>query len=338
VENKEEHQQTTEKPHNAAFTAAFQKTDLAESFFRNYLPPEIVRHIDFDHLEYCNKTYVDEKLIDKHSDVVYRTRFSGKDGFLYLLFEHQSTPDPMMAFRLLCYMVNIWKEYIDQNPHENRLPMIVPLVLYHGKRKWNSSIQFSDMIDGPDDLSVYIPGFTYRLYDLGEYEDDMLMVGDMALRAMLRLFKHIFDQDFGEHLDRVMELLAQISESGTMLDLLELVVRYVYNARSEDEETVRRYIEIGLENFDDVKAREVAMTAAEQIRQRGKLEGLQEGRVKSINLLMKLIRKRFGGISPNLEQKLQRSDLDILDRFGEKFFDFENLKDAERWMEKQGNG
>jgi len=80
------------------------------------------------------------------------------------------------------------------------------------------------------------------------------------------------------------------------------------------------------------------MTAAEQIRQRGKLEGLQEGRVKSINLLMKLIRKRFGGISPNLEQKLQRSDLDILDRFGEKFFDFENLKDAERWMEKQGNG
>lgn len=94
----------------------------------------------------------------------------------------------------------------------------------------------------------------------------------------------------------------------------------------------------GLDYFDDIKAREVAMTAAEQIRQRGKMEGLQEGRVKSINLLMKLLRKRFGEISPGLEQKLQGSDLDILDRFGEKFFDFENLKDAERWMEKQGNG
>lgn len=328
VANKDgEHWKTTEKPHNATFTAAFQKKELAESFFRNYLPPEIFRHIDFDHLEFCNKTYVDEKLIDKHSDVVYKTRFDGIDGFLYILFEHQSTPDPRMVFRLLCYMVNIWKEHFDQNPNDIRLPLIILLVLYHGKRRWNSPLRFSEMIDENKDLSVFVPDFTYRLYDLGNYRDEMLMVGDMALRAMMSLFKHIFDEDFEEHSIRVMEHLAKISETGTMLEFLELVVRYIYNARNEDEETVRKYIDRGLDYFDDAKAREVAMTVAEQIRQRGREEG-------KISILSVLLREKFGMVPKALEQKMSQSGKESLDDFGRAIFRFKTLNDVEKWWEE----
>ncbi|QTA81054.1 DUF4351 [Desulfonema limicola] len=111
-----------------------------------------------------------------------------------------------------------------------------------------------------------------------------------------------------------------------MLEILELALRYTYHARNEDEETVKRYIEQDIEYFDDIKAREVAMTVAEQIRQSG----------VSV-LIQKQLSKRFGIISTLLEQKLRNSRLDILDQFGESIFDFKDLNDAEKWWETHGN-
>ncbi|MEZ4526181.1 MAG: Rpn family recombination-promoting nuclease/putative transposase [Desulfobacterales bacterium] len=105
-------EKSVNNPHNAAFTAAFRKILVARGFFESYFSENIRKHIDFDSLEITDGSYVDEKLRDKHSDIVYRTKIKGLDAFLYILFEHQSTPDPMMVFRLLCCMVNIWKEWL----------------------------------------------------------------------------------------------------------------------------------------------------------------------------------------------------------------------------------
>ncbi len=90
------------KPHDAAFKKAFQKKKVARAFFRHYLPTKIVKYIDLNCLEIQNRSYVDKKMKDKHSDMVYRTRIFGKLCYLYLLLEHQSTPDRRMPFRLLC--------------------------------------------------------------------------------------------------------------------------------------------------------------------------------------------------------------------------------------------
>ncbi len=88
--------------HDAAFKAAFQKRELAKELFRRCFPEKIVRQIDFRYLKLANRSYVDEKLKDRHSDIVYQTKIRGKTAFLYLLFEHQSKPDFWMIFRLLC--------------------------------------------------------------------------------------------------------------------------------------------------------------------------------------------------------------------------------------------
>ncbi len=157
--------------HDAAFKSAFQKKELAHNFFKNYLPENIIKHINLNNLELVNKSYVDEKLKERHSDIVYKTKIRGKAAFLYILFEHQSRPDFQMVFRLLCYMVNIWKEYLDQNPEAKKLPVIIPTVLYHGRTKWTSPLKFSELIENVEEFSLYLPDFTYTLTDLGEYED-----------------------------------------------------------------------------------------------------------------------------------------------------------------------
>ncbi len=199
---------------------------------------------------------MDEKLRDKHSDIVYRTKIKGLPAFLYILFEHQSSPDPLMVFRLLCYMVNLWKEYRDQHPKSRKLP-----------------------------------------------------------------------------------------QPQTALEFLELVLRYVYHARNDDEDTVRKYIVQGIEYFDNEKAKEAAMTLAERIERRGEKRGKKIGekrgekrgeKIGISSVYDRLLRKRFGGMTPVLEKRLTDADLDMLNRFGDSIPDFRNLKEAEKWWDEQG--
>ena len=316
-------------PHDAAFKAAFEKRELAESFFRHYFPQQIVGQIDFRYLKFANRSYVDEKLKDKHSDIVYQTKIRGKTAFLYLLFEHQSTPDFWMIFRLLCYMTNLWREFIDQNPGAKQLPVILPVVLYHGKRKWNCPRSLIDIMETGEGLERYIPHFTYDLYDLGDYEDERLLLGEaMALGLVLYLMKHIFDEDFGGHLESAITYLDRIHTQETQLEFLEWILRYAYHAREDDLDT---HIDRGLNALDNENARRTAMTIAERLRQ----EGFHNGQSQ---LILKLLKKRFGYLSPTLEKKLNESGVDVLDRFGESIFDFESLEDAEKWWEDFGKG
>ncbi len=83
------------------------------------------------------------------------------------------------------------------------------------------------------------------------------------------------------------------------------------------------------------------MTIVERLRQEGRQEGFQKGiGFGQAQLLLKLLKKRFGYLSPVLEKTLNESGVDVLDRFGESIFDFESLEDAEKWWEdfgKRGN-
>lgn len=326
-------------PHDAVFRAAFRKKEVAGAFFRHWLPENIRKHMNFDTLEITDATYVDEKLRDKHSDIVYKAKMKRRTVFLYLLFEHQSSPDPVMVFRVLCYMVNLWKEYRDQHPKTKKLPMIVPLVLYHGKRKWKAPVQFREMIRGyHKNFSVYIPDFSFQLFNLADYPDEMLVLGDcLELGAMLLLFRHIFDKDFGVHLERVMKTVARIRDPQISLEFLELALRYVYNARNDGQEISRRQIEQGIACFDSEKAKETAMTIAERIKRTGEKIGEKRGKKIGVySVYDRMLRRRFGGLTPVLERKLTEADTDILFRFGDAILDFRDLNEAEQWWEKQG--
>lgn len=326
---------STGSPHDAAFKAAFKKRELAKSFFRRSLPKKIVRRIDFRYFKLANGSYVDEKWKNRHSDIVYRTKIRGQTAFLYLLFEHQSKPDHWMIFRLLCYMTNLWREFIEQNPEAKRLPVVLPAVLYHGKRKWSAPRSLAEILEAPEGLERYIPDFAYELYDLRDYEDERLLLGDaMALGVVLYLMKHIFDDDYGERFVEAAKYLGKIDDQKVQLEFLEWMLRYTYQARDDREE----YIDRGLDALENENGRRMAVTIAERLRQEGRLEGRLEGKLEGRKegrdeLILKLLKKRFGHLSPAIKRKLSESGVDVLDRFGESIFDFESLEDAERWWE-----
>ncbi|AUX48321.1 uncharacterized protein SOCE26_098550 [Sorangium cellulosum] len=56
-----------------------------------------------------------------HSDLLFSARLEETSLFVYVLFEHQSRTHPLMAFRLLEYMVRIWQGHLERQPKATRL-------------------------------------------------------------------------------------------------------------------------------------------------------------------------------------------------------------------------
>lgn len=134
-----------QNPHDRLFKKILGSQENAIDFFLE-LPAEVLAHMDLATLHPEEKSYVDESLRESYSDLLYSVKLRdtagfAHDGFLYLLMEHKSTPDRFTALPLLHYMTMIWKSVAEhpttQPGHDSpQLPMILPLVLYHGETAW----------------------------------------------------------------------------------------------------------------------------------------------------------------------------------------------------------
>jgi len=145
--------ETLNHPHDCLTKEILSRKENARDFFLHYLPAHIRDLLDLDSLEICKDSFIEAELDEYFSDLLYRINISDnvsdnvsgsqeeqggeqQGGYVYVLFEHKSTPEEWVAFHLLRYQVRIWELFLKQNEKAKRLPVIVPLVLYHGQKKW----------------------------------------------------------------------------------------------------------------------------------------------------------------------------------------------------------
>ncbi len=69
-----------DKPHDHFFRATFSKKLVAKEFLLNFLPKEIVSKLNLPTLELDNGTYIDDKLAENISDLVYTCEWQGKEN------------------------------------------------------------------------------------------------------------------------------------------------------------------------------------------------------------------------------------------------------------------
>ena len=202
-----------------------------------FLPDAVVRGLDLESLTLRSGSFVDHNLRQRHTDLLFEAPFRhGESGaFLYLLFEHQSSSDPLMPLRLLRYMLRIWDQLLSHEPTRRTLPAIIPMVLHHGPEGWQAPVAFTELFEGPADvlhaLARYLPQFQFLLTDLSEASDEALRVGALA-EVVYRLFKHIWDDDLLTKLASWRELLRSVADDATTgLRALQLVIEYLVQAR-----------------------------------------------------------------------------------------------------------
>ena len=69
-----------------------------------YLPPAVVRLIDWDSLEYTKDSFIDKDLNEFLSDLLFMAQLKdGSSGYVYVLFEHKSYHPLFGYFFILKY-------------------------------------------------------------------------------------------------------------------------------------------------------------------------------------------------------------------------------------------
>ena len=99
---------------------AFEQPEHAAGELRALVPPELAARIQWDTLKLEPGSLVDEDLRELHTDLLFSAQLKdegeGRQVLSYLLFEHQSTPDRLMAVRLLVYVSRVLGRWLRQHP------------------------------------------------------------------------------------------------------------------------------------------------------------------------------------------------------------------------------
>jgi predicted transposase/invertase (TIGR01784 family) len=272
--------------HNNFFDTFFDEKEVAESFLKEYLPVEITRDLDFTTLQIDKQSFVDKKLLKHLSDTLYHIRYQKNPAFVYFLFEHKSRVKKkkrkLTPFQLLKYMVNIWDRHLKRYKKVENLPPIIPIVIYHGKKKWEVKTDFLSLFDIPGCMEKYLPNFCFELFDISHMPDEHIK-GAVLLKILFLTFKYIFNPELLNKLDDIFRLLMELDDKTRGTEYLEVLLRYLSNSAEhvsmeELQETVDEFFE---------KGGELMPTIVQQIRSEVKNEFEKEKIEIAKRLIMK---------------------------------------------------
>jgi predicted transposase/invertase (TIGR01784 family) len=297
-------------PHDRMIRETLSRKETAVSFFKNFLPEHILKIMDMESLEISKDSFIEKELADFYSDILYKVRFKDSPGFLYLLFEHKSYEEAFIQFQLFGYIHKIYSLYVKQTKAK-KLPIILPMVLYHGRKKWEISTCFSAIIDGPYEVfKEYIPDFKYILLDLSQRTDDQIK-GEVQLRVTLLLLKYIFDPALFEKLPEILSLFSQILQQDTGLQTIETLFKYLYSTiEDKNMEKVKNLVKKTLSNDKgELTMGTIAEKFINEGIQKGMQQGIQQGMQKGIQQ----------GMQKGIQQGMQQAiEMDLEIKFGDQ--------------------
>lgn len=294
---------------DALVKAAFSRPENAIGALRAVLPPALLARLDLTTLKLSARdTYIDDATLGQlFSDLVYEVQLAGRPALVcFVLYEHQSTEDPLLIVRISSYVAGVWRGWLADNPGARRVPAVIPVVLYHGPKPWSAPTSLVEVIDlEPDDLAAvgeHVPSFSFVLDDLSAVDESDLRSRDVAVLGRVAFLLLKFARSVGppgrpgaltleQLFDKTVSLLTRLVRPD-----LTLSIRYIIEVSGAEPEDVA----VALKDAP-IEVRETAMTLAEKLRQQGRLEGRRD-------TLLGLLRLKFGTITPDVEVRIRAAD------------------------------
>ena len=288
--------------HDKFFKLSLQELQIAKDFFQHHLPKAIQDKIDFSTLELKSESFIDEEHKAHFSDILYGVRSNNESLYLFILAEHQSTPDRFMPFRILKYMCLIWDKHLKNVEEKNiqKLPIIYPLIFYHGREK---PYPFStDLLDCffEKSLAKEVLHNPILLIDATQISDDELKKHNTA--ALFQLIqKHIFTRNIEKTMEDILKSdLIYILEKTINKNYIIHMIKYLLN--QADIKNISKF-------FSDLKQalpneEETIMTIAEYLKLEGLVKGIEQGIQEGIQQGMQQ------GIQQGMQESMKKITLE----------------------------
>jgi hypothetical protein len=296
--------------HASLFRKTFSVPEEAASVLRVHVPEGLSAAMDWGSLRLEDGVFVDEELRDRLTDLLFSCQCLGRSAWLYVLFEHQSTEDAAMPYRLADYIVRVLRRHQENHPGSEPWP-VIPVVLTQTGANWRAPTRLSDLFPstlGQDaDFRAQHLDFAYHLIDLSALPYSELHYQPVA-RLTLHLLKWARDSDAPVAVALEASLWRPVAHE-------ELVhfFRYLLRQRPLDNQPMKTELlamkddtlrTTALSTYDKLLLEGEARGAARS-EAKGKADGLREA-------VLDVLSERFGEVPYAVRERL--AEIDDLDR------------------------
>lgn len=306
-------------PHDLFARFTFGHPERAAAELRALLPPEVVERVDWSTLHREPSSVVDPELRERQSDLLFSAQLhGGQPLLLYFLLEHQSSVDRWMAFRMLRYVVRQLEHWLQQHPDSAVLPVIVPVVMYHGSESgWTAARRVEELFHLPtkarERWQVLVPRFEYLVDDLTAEREEALRAraGPPLVPLTLLLLRFGRSEKLAVMLENWKALLAQVLASSGGKQELHAVLHYL--VRVGDEAAQERIVRVLQSVASEQRPEEWMTTIAEGWFEKGWVKGRVRTRAEDV---LRILLKRGFAVDDGTRQRiLGCTDLETLDQW-----------------------
>ena len=239
-------------------------------------------------IEKYNRKFVSVDYTNQESDVIYKL----KNKEIFILVEHQTKIDKKMPIRILKYELEIIRSRMDEN---NRLefPIIIPIVLYTGKQRWNAKINYPSY---NSELARYrgLKKVEYNLVDINDYTIEDLYKENSILTKIMILEKSNKYIEIINNVDKIVnevydsKLYTQTQKEMLLNILNNTMINIVGNKKMKE-------YKIKLEGGENMLALyEMIENERNEIYSTGIKEGKVKGKIEGIKAIAKkMLRMKF---------------------------------------------
>ena len=307
---------------------------MIKDLLLGFVKEDWVGKLDFGTLEKTNKSYVLEDLKERHDDIIWKVKWKHADKwmYVYLLLEFQTDEDTHMAARMLNYVSSLYMDLVESGGFgkKQKLPPVLPIVIYRGNDPWACSLEMEDLIEKPPGkLAGYTPKHKYLLLEEGKIDDAGLAKMKNAVAGLIKLEK---SKSPMEAVEILATLLKWLQNSGDGHDSLRKSL-YVFFLKAQ--KGIKMLSEEELGQLEHKKLEEVIPMWPERMEKltedllsKGRVEGMEKGREEGqVILLAKQIEFRFGEMPSNYKKRLNTMTSEELVLLSKRIFQATDLGD-----------
>ena len=257
---------------------------------------KLTRKLKESEIEIYNSSFITERFENKESDIVYKM----KEKDIFFLIEHQSKIDYEMPMRVLNYEIEIMRQALGNRKiaKNSKIPMIIPIVIYTGRRKWNVALKIEEYQEILQDYKIKALG-EYDLIDINDYSIEELEKNETFLAKLMIIEKSESKEELIKNLTKIVEG-EKVTENAR---LLYRIINYVLREKLGNEMTkeLLKKLKGGNENMGlavmemlekeerelKKRIRKSCREAKQQGIEQGKSIGKEEGKIEVAKEMLK---------------------------------------------------
>ncbi len=295
--------------------------ELLTTFFVEFIElffPDIVEYLEADSLEFIDKEIFTDITAGarREADLLVKCRFQGRETFFLIHLEHQSKREKDFARRMFFYFARLTEKFA--------LP-VFPIALF-SYDKPNTTEKSQYLVEFPHRKVVE---FNFAVIQLNRLNWRDFISRDNPAASALMAKMGITNADRVTAKKECLRMIARLKLDPARTQLLggfvDSYLRLLEKERKKLETEMRKL---------PSKEKEEVMEIMTSWKEEGIEIGVKQGLRRETELVLRLIRKKFGNLNKSREKQILSLPIEKVEELGEALFDFKDADDLQIWLNR----